>query len=157
MPVNFISVGTRCNVAPGERTQQGSVLHEIMHAVGVYHEQERRDRSNYLMIDPARENLVRWGLACKRKKAKCEKGLRGIQSGAYDFSSIMHYSFQGYRGQHSRLTFTALDLLRREELLLAQVGQRHSLSDGDIAGVRSMYKRTGRPATGVSLQETAPY
>ena len=138
-PVNFISVGSHCNVKRDERTQPGSILHEIMHAVGVYHEQERRDRPSFLTISQSIESLARWGLACKRKTAECQKGQRGEPFGAYDFSSLMHYSFEGERGHHGQPTRHAKALLQRQGLSLSDVGQRAALSPGDIAGVRSLY------------------
>lgn len=59
----------------------GTAAHEIMHALGFYHEQERPDRDDYMSVTAGLSEDEDWG----------------IQSGAsilngYDFASIMQYA-----------------------------------------------------------------
>ena len=65
----------------------GSIIHELLHALGLWHEHSRLDREAYVRIDmnnvyyPARQNF--------------EKHPRGKQDSLgvpYDLNSIMHYS-----------------------------------------------------------------
>jgi hypothetical protein len=148
-PTNYISVGSRCNSDGDDRTRVGSILHEMMHAVGVFHEQERRDRPAYVTINSTDTNLSRWGLACKRRTLRCEKGARGTPVGEYDFSSIMHYSFDGRRGKTSQLTNLAASIAAQDDLSLDDIGQREGLSAGDVEGVKFVYGSSAWPPVAV--------
>lgn len=139
-PINFISVGSACNAKKDKtRTSKGTILHEMMHAVGVYHEQERPDRAEIITIAASERARARWGLACKRKVSRCDKGARGIPFGDYDLSSIMHYSFEGRRGVESDLTAEGLALAASKSVNIAHIGQRQRLTEGDVAGVQALY------------------
>ena len=137
---NFISIGTRCNLqARSTRTSRGAVIHEIMHAVGFYHEQERSDRAEFLTIEPRRSVRVAWGLECRRTVAECSKGKRGLPYGSYDFGSIMHYSAVGARAKGRQVTEVGLAALASAAAGVQDVGQRERLSQQDISAVRALY------------------
>ncbi|MET7912008.1 M12 family metallopeptidase [Streptomyces avermitilis] len=60
-------------------------IHEIGHAVGLWHEQSRSDRDAFVII--RRENII------PGKESNFDKaGGDGDDIGPYDFASIMHYS-----------------------------------------------------------------
>jgi hypothetical protein len=63
---------------------KGSVIHEVMHSLGMYHEQSRTDRDDYVEIleDNIKSGYKQWF------EIEDESGRRG----PYDFNSIMHYS-----------------------------------------------------------------
>jgi Astacin (Peptidase family M12A)/LGFP repeat len=69
-------------------TSVGKIMHEIGHAVGLFHEQTRRDRDDYLTIV--------WNNIKDEKKHNFEKyeenGFEGMDLGPFDFDSIMLYS-----------------------------------------------------------------
>lgn len=137
---NFISIGARCNLqGRSTRTSRGAVVHEIMHAVGFYHEQERSDRAEFLTIEPRRSVRVAWSLECRRKVAECSKGKRGLPYGSYDFGSIMHYSAVGARARGSHVTELGLVALASTAAGVRDVGQREGLSQQDISAVRALY------------------
>uniref|UniRef100_A0A0A9YKU2 Metalloendopeptidase n=1 Tax=Lygus hesperus TaxID=30085 RepID=A0A0A9YKU2_LYGHE len=72
---------------PGCVTKKGTVVHELMHALGFLHEQNRWERDNYVSIKY--QNIIR-GTESNFEKAqpKTTDGL-GIE---YDYGSVMHYS-----------------------------------------------------------------
>jgi len=63
------------------------IQHEIIHALGFYHEQSRRDRDNYVRVlkyNIQQANLYNFD--------KSEKGYSDTFGVPYDYDSIMHYS-----------------------------------------------------------------
>ena len=74
------------NLSPGCVTQ-GIILHEIGHAMGLWHEHSRPDRDSYITV--LTENVQhnrRYNYNIKRRE---ETNSRGTE---YDYNSIMHYT-----------------------------------------------------------------
>ena len=102
----------------------GSIIHEILHAAGMWHEQSRSDRDANVQI--------MWDNIKEDKKHNFKKHVSdGIDIGQYDCGSIMHYSSMAFskNGQATIVGKTCNTL-----------GQRSGMSPGDISGINSLYK-----------------
>lgn len=101
----------------------GTIMHEILHAAGLWHEQSRCDRDDHVTIH--------WDNITEGKEGNFSKHCwDGIDLGGYDYNSIMHYSEKGF-SKNGLPTITTKNG--------ADIGQRSGLSNGDVSAITSIY------------------
>lgn len=116
-------VGGRQVIAGASNCAVGRLVHEMGHALGLFHEQERADYARWITIDLA---AVDPELAHNYVPAVNTRDL-----GPYDFGSIMHYGPSG---------FTKFGANTMETIPPGiPVGQRDGYSRGDMNGLRRLY------------------
>lgn len=132
--VKFRGTGSGCSSYIGRQgggqgiqiadCSKGSIIHEILHAVGFYHEQSRSDRDSFITI--------MWSEIDEGFRDNFEKNTgRTRDIGDYDYGSIMHYSAKAFsrRGRETIVVRTPG----------IKIGQREGLSPRDKAAVRVLY------------------
>jgi len=130
--VGKVGGGQPITLASGCST--GNAIHEIGHAVGLWHEQSRADRDGFVTIN--------WGNIQAGMSSQFDKYSSGVDVGAYDFDSVMHYGSSAF-SSNGLPTITRLDGTWI-------TGQRNALSTGDLIGVEYLYgppMQIGRAAT----------
>jgi hypothetical protein len=116
----FITLGASCST--------GNAIHEIGHAVALWHEQSREDRDNFVTIN--RPN-IQAGLEHNFDQHITD----GDDIGPYDYGSIMHYPRNAFAIN------PAIDTITPKPNPNVPIGQRTALSGGDVAAINSIYPR----------------
>jgi hypothetical protein len=102
----------------------GSIVHELLHAAGFYHEQSRGDRDQHVSI--------MWDEISPEMRFNFEKrDARGQDIGPYDYGSIMHYpSHAGSRSGNPTIV---------PRIANVRIGQRDGLSPLDRSAIATLY------------------
>ena len=102
----------------------GSVIHELGHAIGLFHEHTRPDRDNFVSIDF--DEIV------EDKEVNFELLTEGVDVYSdYDYGSIMHYG-ETFFSKSGKPTIIVPDGI--------EIGQREALSEKDIESANNMYE-----------------
>ncbi|CAH1269126.1 ASTL [Branchiostoma lanceolatum] len=115
-----VSIGNGCE-------QTGTVIHEILHALGFWHEQSRPDRDNFVAIQWANiPQSVRYNF---QKYTNREVNSLGS---AYDLGSVMHYGSYAFSfNRRPTITDRSGRPIRT---------QRRGFSSSDLAQLAALYK-----------------
>lgn len=120
-----ISIGKHCD-------KFGTVVHELGHAMGFWHEHTRPDRDEHINI--VWNNIIRGQETNFNISSLNDVDALGLP---YDFDSIMHYA----KDTFSKGPF--LDTIIPKTLpngMRPKIGQRSKLSNGDIQQAKIVYK-----------------
>lgn len=105
----------------------GSIMHELLHALGFYHQHSASNRDKYIRID--------WNNIIKGKKANFKKfdSKTSTNFGVeYNYGSVLHFGSKGF-SKNGEATIVAL----KENNSV--MGQRLALSERDILKLNKMY------------------
>ena len=119
-------------------TSIGTVVHELGHAAGLKHEQQRPDRGDYVTI---REENVKPG-----KIGNFDIFQSGLPLGPYGYDSVMHYSTTAFG-----ITDADGNKLTTIESLGGAINPSSRLTDLDLAGVRRLYPERDLPIVDITL------
>lgn len=110
--------------------RHGTVLHEIAHSLGVYHEQSRPDRDNYVTV--VWDNLKHAQHNFKKQSYSVVDSL----GTPYDYRSMMHYSGTAFGS--GKITLRTKDRSMQDI-----IGQRTGFSDIDKIQLNKLYRCNG--------------
>jgi hypothetical protein len=118
--------------------QTGSIIHEIGHLIGLWHEQTRCDRNEYIEIHLENVHpLTRhnWENKCfDDPNLEKQNPDSPVGFGEYDYCSIEHYGRFG-----GSINGEPVLIPKKPVVGCDDIGQRNGLSQKDIAGVNSIY------------------
>ncbi|RWS00710.1 Astacin-like metalloprotease toxin [Dinothrombium tinctorium] len=107
---------------------KGTIIHELMHTLGFYHEQNRSDRDKYIIVLYDRINAT-----AKHEFNRLAPDKNRLLS-PYDYDSIMHYASNAF-SKDGRDTM----IPRKEGVILTHPCFKSKLSKFDIVKISKLY------------------
>ena len=118
-------IGGEQKIRVDDKCETGTLAHEIGHAVGLWHEQSRRDRDHFVRV--LYQNISHGSLRDFDRHVNDEPDFS-----PYDYASIMHY---GEYADSAERRGPSIETIPPG----IPIGQRTGLSPGDIDAVSHMY------------------
>ena len=132
----IIKIGPRCS-------RQHTILHEICHALGLWHEQSRPDRDDYLEILSNNIESGREHNFLKRNTFEVDS-----QGESYDYASVMHYRLDSFNTVDPLNT---LKITNQKEYIKQgkpELGRVPTLSKSDVTQLNRLYNCPGSGVPG---------
>ncbi|KAM8966886.1 meprin A subunit beta-like [Pelodytes ibericus] len=117
----MLSIGTNCDSI-------AIVQHELLHALGFWHEQSRSDRDDYVTIEW--EQILS---ANTHNFDKYDDSVSSFLNVPYDYTSVMHYSKNAFQNGNKPT------ILTKNPEFSNLIGQRLDFSDNDIQKLNKLY------------------
>lgn len=109
-------------------------VHELMHAVGFYHEQNRSDRDQYLIIH---YDHIQEGLEAQFKNLSQNENRLLVP---FDFNSIMLYGSYSFTKDGQMTMEPNPEEPSARGVVMREVNEKYGLSSIDVEAIQQLYK-----------------
>ncbi|KAK7491885.1 hypothetical protein BaRGS_00016904 [Batillaria attramentaria] len=118
-----VSIGTGCE-------RKGTIMHELNHALGFWHEQNRYDRDTYVTVHTSNIDSIH-----QHDFAKHTTHDMNTLGSPYDFGSIMHYGAYTFARDKSQPALSP----KPGKANGVTMGQRLAMSTHDVERIQALY------------------
>jgi len=124
----YVSLAKPATTGGSSCIWKGIVSHELLHALGFWHEQSRADRDNYVRIN--------WQNIITDQQHNFNKYTTGVDylGQPYDYYSIMHYEWNAF----SKNGYATIESLK-PGVELVNASKKDRLTDIDVNEIRAHY------------------
>ncbi|MFC1734135.1 FISUMP domain-containing protein [candidate division KSB1 bacterium] len=131
-------MGGKQHIKMSDDATKGNIIHEIGHALGLFHEHSKKNRDDYVII--IEDNIL------EGKEHNFIKEDQSIITEGFDWGSIMLYPSDAF-SENDEPTITKINGT-------TYTAQRDSLSDGDIEMINMMYSC---PTSFIDIRDNKTY